>query len=81
MNMPKIGDLKKCLTNHYEKLVTKKLKQLNNFWKMSRTKDLWEEWRQEELEYLRNKRLSLYGWYGEFTNKELNDSGWDETFK
>ena len=47
---------------------------------MSKTKDLWEEWRQEELEYLRNKRLSLYGWYGEFTNKELNDSGWDEDF-
>jgi len=47
---------------------------------MSKTKDLYEEWRQEELEYLRNKRLSLYGWYGELTNKEMNDSGWDEDF-
>ena len=45
--------------------------------KMSRTKELWEEWRELEVEYLRNKRLSLYRWYGEFTNKELNDSGWD----
>jgi len=48
---------------------------------MSKTKDLYEEWRQEELEYLRNKRLSLYRWYGNITNKEMNDSGWDETFK
>ena len=47
---------------------------------MSKTKDLWEEWRQQELDYLRNKRLSLYRWYGEFSNKELNNSGWDEDF-
>jgi len=48
---------------------------------MSRTKELWEEFNDREREYLTNKRLSLYRWYGEFTNKQLNDSGWDNGSK
>jgi len=47
---------------------------------MSRTKDIYEELYEQQRTYLQNKRLSLYRWYGEFTNKELNDSGWDEDF-
>ena len=48
---------------------------------MSKTKDLYEQHFEEERHYLQNKRLSLYRWYGEFTNKQLNDSGWCEHFK
>ena len=46
--------------------------------KMSRTKDLWEEWEEEQRTYLQNKRLSLYRWYGEMTNKQMLDSGWED---
>lgn len=48
---------------------------------MKKTKDLYEEFYEEQRIYLQNKRLSLYRWYGEFTNKQLNDSEWEERFK
>lgn len=48
---------------------------------MGKTKCMYEEFHEKELEYLRNKRLSLYRWYGEMTNKQMNDSGWDNDQK
>jgi len=48
---------------------------------MSKTKDLYEEFYEQQKTYMQNKRLSLYRWTGEITNKQLNDSGWEEDFK
>lgn len=45
---------------------------------MSRTKTLWEELEEQDRTRLQNKRLTLYRWYGEMTNKQMFDSGWED---
>ena len=45
---------------------------------MSKTKTLWQELEEQDRIRLQNKRLTLYRWYGEMTNKQMLDSGWDD---
>ena len=45
---------------------------------MGRTKTLWQELEEQDRIRLQNKRLTLYRWYGEMTNKQMLDSGWDD---
>lgn len=45
---------------------------------MSKTKTLWQELEEQDRTRLQNKRLTLYRWYGEMTNKQMFDSGWGD---